>query len=78
VDRRLTYRVIGRPQPRFDAVDKARGATRYAADWQMPGLLAGAILRSVHASAGIRVDVSRARALPGVAAVLTADDIPHN
>ncbi|HLW47850.1 MAG TPA: xanthine dehydrogenase family protein molybdopterin-binding subunit [bacterium] len=78
MDRRLTYRVIGRPQPRFDAADKARGATRYAADWHLPGLLAGGIVRSVHTAARIRVDVSRARALPGVAAVLTADDVPHN
>ena len=79
MDRRLTYRVIGRPYPRFDAADKVRGATRYAADWQLPGMLAGAILRSVHASARIRrLDAARARALPGVAAVLTAADIPRN
>ena len=77
--RRVAYRVVGRPQPRFDAVDKIRGATRYAADWELPGMLAGAILRSLHASARIRrFDAGRARALPGVAAVLTAQDVPHN
>ena len=77
--RRVAYRVVGRPQPRFDAVDKIRGTTRYAADWQLPGMLAGAVLRSLHASARIRrLDVARARALPGVAAVLTAEDVPHN
>jgi len=77
--RRVAYRVIGRPQPRFDAVDKIRGATRYAADWQLPGMLAGAVLRSLHAAARIRrLDVARARAMPGVAAVLTASDVPHN
>ncbi|HEV2438792.1 MAG TPA: xanthine dehydrogenase family protein molybdopterin-binding subunit [bacterium] len=79
MDRRVTYRVIGRPQPRFDAVDKIRGATRYAADWQLPGMLAGAVLRSQHPAARIRrLDVARARAMPGVAAVLTAHDVPHN
>jgi len=77
--RRIAYRVVGRPQPRFDAVDKIRGTTRYAADWELPGMLAGAVLRSLHASARIRrLDAARARALPGVAVVLTADDVPHN
>ncbi|HEV2280858.1 MAG TPA: xanthine dehydrogenase family protein molybdopterin-binding subunit [bacterium] len=77
--RRVEYRVVGRPQPRFDAVDKIRGTTRYAADWALPGMLAGAVLRSLHASARIRrLDVARARAIPGVAAVLTAADVPHN
>ena len=77
--RRVAYRVIGRPQPRFDAVDKIRGTTRYAADWELPGMLAGAVLRSLHAAARIRrLDVAQARAMPGVAAVLTADDVPHN
>ncbi len=79
MDRRVAYRVIGRPQPRFDAVEKIRGTTSYAADWRLPGMLAGAVLRSIHASARIRrLDVARARALPGVAAVLTAEDVPHN
>ncbi|HET7266229.1 MAG TPA: xanthine dehydrogenase family protein molybdopterin-binding subunit [bacterium] len=73
------YRVVGRPQPRFDAVDKIRGATRYAADWELPGMLSGAILRALYASARIRrLDIARARRLPGVAAVLTAGDVPHN
>ncbi|HKX18691.1 MAG TPA: xanthine dehydrogenase family protein molybdopterin-binding subunit, partial [bacterium] len=77
--RRVAYRVVGRPQPRFDAVDKIRGATRYAADWGLPGMLAGTILRSLHASARIRrLDAERARSLIGVAAVLTAQDVPHN
>jgi CO/xanthine dehydrogenase Mo-binding subunit len=75
----MKYRVVGKPQPRFDAADKTRGTTRYAADWQLPGMLAGAVLRSIHASARIRrLDTARARALPGVAAVLTAGDVPHN
>ena len=71
--------VVGRPLPRFDVVDKVEGATLYAADWSLPGMLAGRILRSVYPVARIRrIDVTRARALPGVAAVLTADDVPQN
>jgi CO/xanthine dehydrogenase Mo-binding subunit len=70
---------IGKPLPRFDVVDKVQGATLYAADWSLPGMLAGRILRSVYPVARIRrIDVTRARALPGVAAVLTADDVPQN
>ncbi len=76
---RPPYRVVGTAQPRFDVADKVQGATRYAADWMLPGMLAGCILRSVHASARIRrLDVSRARAVPGVMSVLTAADVPHN
>ncbi|HEV2359465.1 MAG TPA: xanthine dehydrogenase family protein molybdopterin-binding subunit [bacterium] len=60
-------------------MDKVQGITRYAADWHLPGMLAGRILRSIHAAARIRrLDTSGARSLPGVAAVLTADDVPHN
>lgn len=72
-------RVVGRPIPRHDARDKALGRTLYAADWQMPGMLHGAVLRSPYPCARIRrLDVRRAAAIPGVAAVLTAEDIPHN
>ena len=72
-------RVIGRRLPRHDAWDKVQGRTLYAADWQMPGMLHGAVLRSAYPCARIRhIDVARAAALPGVAAVLTAQDVPHN
>jgi CO/xanthine dehydrogenase Mo-binding subunit len=72
-------RVVGRALPRFDVADKVAGETLYAADWSLPGMLAGRILRAVYPVARIRrIDVARARALPGVAAVLTADDIPQN
>ncbi len=72
-------RVIGRALPRFDVLDKVQGTTRYAGDWQMSGMLVGRILRSLYPSAQIRrIDVAKARALPGVAAVLTVDDVPSN
>ena len=72
-------RVIGRRLPRHDAWDKVQGRTLYAADWQMPGMLHGAVLRSAYPCGRIRhIDVARAAALPGVAAVLTAQDVPHN
>jgi len=72
-------RVVGRSIPRHDARDKVQAATFYAADWQMPGMLHGGVLRAVHPSARIRrLDTSRAAVLPGVAAVLTAQDVAHN
>jgi CO/xanthine dehydrogenase Mo-binding subunit len=74
-----SYHVVGKPLPRFDVADKVQGSTLYAADWRLPGMLVGRILRSVYASARIRrIGVEKARALPGVAAVLTADDVPCN
>jgi len=73
------FRIVGRPLPRFDVADKVQGTTLYAADWRLPGMLAGRILRAVYPSARIRrISVEKARALPGVAAVLTADDVPQN
>ncbi|HKV45676.1 MAG TPA: xanthine dehydrogenase family protein molybdopterin-binding subunit [bacterium] len=72
-------RIVGRALPRFDVAEKVEGATLYAADWSLPGMLAGRILRSIYPVARIRrIDVTRARALPGVAAVLTAEDVPAN
>ncbi|HYM69216.1 MAG TPA: xanthine dehydrogenase family protein molybdopterin-binding subunit [bacterium] len=76
---RRALRVVGQRLPRHDARDKVRARTLYAADWQMPGMLHGAVLRSPYPSARIaRVDTTHAVALPGVAAVLTARDVPHN
>ena len=69
--------VVGKPVPRLDGLDKVRGAARYTADLQMEGMLYGKALRSPYPHARIlRVDVSKARALPGVHAVVTAQDIP--
>lgn len=72
-------RVVGRAVPRHDARDKVVAATAYAADWAMPGMLHAFVLRSPYASARIvRLDTARAAAMPGVAAVLTARDVPRN
>jgi nicotinate dehydrogenase large molybdopterin subunit len=84
-DERLTrqpagrYRVVGRSPAHHDFVDKVKGSLLYAADWRLPGMLHGRIVRSQLPSARITgIDVSAARALPGVAAVLTAADVPSN
>lgn len=70
-------KVVGQRAPRQDALAKSTGAFIYGMDFQLPGQLYGAILRSPHPHALIRsLDASRARTLAGVKAVLTAKDLP--
>ena len=64
--------------PLIDGVEKVTGRARYTADLDHAGALVGAIFRSPASHAEIvRLDVSRARALEGVFAVVTGDDCPH-
>ena len=68
---------IGRSIPRQDAWDKVTGRTIFTADLRVPNMLHAAALRSAYPHARlVRVDVTRARTMPGVAAVLTAADVP--
>ena len=69
--------LIGKRIPKMDAPQKAAGKTRYVHDIDLPGQLHAKILRSAHAHAIIRsIDTSEARKLPGVHAVITAEDLP--
>jgi CO/xanthine dehydrogenase Mo-binding subunit len=71
-------RGVGLAIPRPDGAEKVTGRVQYVADLQPRGLLHAKLLRSPHAHARIvRIDTSRAKALPGVRAVLTAADIPE-
>jgi CO/xanthine dehydrogenase Mo-binding subunit len=71
-------RGVGLSIPRADGAEKVTGRVQYVADIKPKGLLHAKLLRSPHAHARIvKIDVSRARALPGVRAVLTAADIPE-
>jgi len=73
------YAILGKRVPRVDALDKAMGRALYSADISLPNMLYGKILRSPYAHAIIRrLDISRAQALKGVKAVVTAADIPKN
>jgi len=68
---------IGVATPRRDSEPKVRGTTRFAADEPMIGLLHARLLLSHEAHAMItHLDTSAAMQLPGVAAVLTAGDLP--
>src|SRR5713101_3840821 len=71
----LVTRVVGQSLPRMDAPGKVTGTAVYAADFALPGMLHGKILRSTEPHARlVRVDSSRASRLPGVRAVNTARD----
>ncbi len=71
------YDVVGTRPVRHDGADKVTGRALYGADFAAAGLLHGKILRSPHAHAHIMsIDTSRAEALPGVQAVVTAADFP--
>ena len=66
---------IGQPVPRFEDPRLIKGAGRYVADMVFPGMAFGYVLRSPHAHARIRsIDTSKAKAAPGVLAVLTSAD----
>ncbi|MHC5037132.1 MAG: xanthine dehydrogenase family protein molybdopterin-binding subunit [Planctomycetota bacterium] len=69
------YMHLGKPIRRVDGVEKVTGAAKYTVDIQLPGMLHGKILRSPHPHAKIlNIDTAKARALPGVGAVITAAD----
>jgi CO/xanthine dehydrogenase Mo-binding subunit len=72
------YRYIGTRPVRPDGLDKVTGRANFGADFSLPGMLHGAILRSPHAHARIlSVDTRDALALEGVKAVVTGADFPQ-
>ena len=71
------FKWVGTRPIRPDGVPKVTGRAMYGGDYRLPGMLIGRILRSPHAHARIRsIDTSKAEALQGVKAVITAKDLP--
>ena len=71
-------KTVGRSERRVDSVKLATGRGTFVDDIALPGLLHARILHSPHAHARIgRIDASQARAIPGVACVLTHHDVPR-
>src|SRR5216684_2276979 len=71
------YTHIGTRPVRHDGVDKVTGRANYGADFSLPGMLHGVVVRSPHAHARIvSIDTTAAEALPGVHGVVTGKDIP--
>jgi len=72
-----TFEYVGTRPIRHDGLDKVTGRAPYGADFSLPGMLQGHVLRSPHAHARIvSIDASAAEAVPGVHAVVTGHDIP--
>ncbi|MHB8513781.1 MAG: xanthine dehydrogenase family protein molybdopterin-binding subunit [Dehalococcoidia bacterium] len=70
------YKVIGTRPIRPDGIDKVTGRAQYGADIHLQGALQGRMKRSPHAHAIIKkIDASKALALDGVKAVVTAQDL---
>ena len=71
------FKIIGKRQPKLDASDRVSGRAKYASDLYLPGMLYAKILRSPHPHAKVvHIDIEKAKALPGVKAVLTHKDMP--
>jgi len=69
-------KIVGKRQPKIDGWERVSGKAKYASDIYLPGMLYGKILRSPHPHAKVvNIDVEKAKALPGVKAILTYKDI---
>ena len=69
--------IVGKSFPQIAAKDKATGDTKFVTDLVLPRMLHGKVLRSPFPHAKIRsIDTSKARAMPGVKAVVTFKDTP--
>ncbi|MFZ8842998.1 molybdopterin-dependent oxidoreductase [Thermoflexus sp.] len=71
-------RVVGKPEKKVDALRLVQGKPAFTDDFELRGMLYAKVLKSPVPHARIkRIDVSKARALPGVVAVLTYQDLPR-
>jgi CO/xanthine dehydrogenase Mo-binding subunit len=67
--------VVGRPAPKIDGLERARGQAPYTGDIRLPGMLHTVILRNPYARARVRrLDLAGALAAPGVRAAIGPDD----
>ncbi len=78
MERMKEFSCIGQPVERVDGQEKAMGEAKFLRDLQIPGMLYGKILRSPYAHARIlSIDTEKAKRLPGVMTVITADQTPQ-
>ncbi len=72
-------KAVGARLPRYDGIAHVTGRTQYVDDVRVHGTLWTKALRSPHHSAVVRsIDTRKAEAIPGVHAIVTAKDVPHN
>ena len=73
-----TWARVGKPEVKVDAIKLVQGKPAFTADFERPGILVAKVLHSPIAHGRIRhIDTSKAKALAGVAAVLTWKDLPR-
>ena len=73
-----TYQLIGKDFTPSDLLGKVTGAAKFAEDFRVEGMLFAKLLMSPMPHAKVRrIDASKAMAMPGVIAMLTADDVPQ-
>ncbi|MEA3326678.1 MAG: molybdopterin cofactor-binding domain-containing protein [Chloroflexota bacterium] len=78
VEDHIPFDTVGHAEPKVDAVKLVQGKPAFTADFAKRDMLFAKVLRSPHAHAEIKhIDTSKAKTLPGVAAVLTWEDIPR-
>src|SRR5688572_33295715 len=71
------FKYVGTRPIRHDGVDKVTGRANYGADFSLPGMLHGVVVRSPHAHARIvSIDTTAAEAVAGVKAVITGHHLP--
>jgi CO/xanthine dehydrogenase Mo-binding subunit len=71
------FQVLGKGRKLIEGMEKVTGRARYSADLHLPGMLYARPVLSPYAHATITaIDTSAARQVPGVVAVLTAEDLP--
>lgn len=74
----MELKVVGKKIPNVDSVLKVQGKSKYTVDLELPGMLYGKILRSIHPHAKIlNIDTGRAKRLPGVKAIIDSTDTPR-
>jgi CO/xanthine dehydrogenase Mo-binding subunit len=70
-------KIIGTRQPKIDAWERVTGKSKYASSLYLPGMLYAKALRSPHPHVKVvNIDIEKAKALPGVRAILTPKDMP--
>ena len=68
---------LGSSVHRLDVAEKVQGYGKYPDDWYLDGMCCASAVRSKYPRARVLgIDAAKAKALPGVVAVLTAEDIP--
>jgi CO/xanthine dehydrogenase Mo-binding subunit len=68
--------IVGTPVRRVDAREKVTGRAPYTCDIERPGMLHAVLIRAAIARGKASIDVTAARGMPGVRAVLTAAELP--